>query len=181
MGGNSSRAKREPKIIVAPVITDDPEKSHADRPIGSTHGGAMKLNPGRVQKIGRPARPATRWRCLLISDLHLAFSEGEGYFPKAGEDLMWSALPKIVAHERPLQIFVLGDLFHFKTGPVASGPEWTSWVDACVKRLLESVDGVSEVWFLGGNHGFFAFPLPHNCCTPSHSPARHPSPSQIAT
>ena len=176
MGGKTSKAskEKEPKIIVAPPIQKDqekdPEKQHAERPLGSARSGAMKLNSGRVQKIGRPASPATRWKCLLISDLHLAFSEGEGYFPKSAEELMWHSLPKIVASEQPQQLFVLGDFFHFKTGPTASSPEWTSWVDGCVKRLFDSLGEATEVWILGGNHGLKISPFPISPSRTTHRP-----------
>jgi len=102
----------------------------------------------------RPANSG-RWRCLLISDLHLAPTDGASYFPKAaGEAALNRGLQSVIERERPHQLFILGDVFHMPGRLTPMDGAYDMWCGGAMSKIVEvaASEGVNEIYAMGGNH-----------------------------
>lgn len=115
----------------------------------------MQLHGCNSLRIERP-KDTGEWRCLLVSDLHLAQRDGASYFPaRAGDDALSEGLRSVVQRENPRQLFLLGDVFHASGHAMvgAADSSFYAWTDSVFERILSALSGssVAEVYALGGN------------------------------
>lgn len=121
---------------------------------------AMTLRPGKIGVLPRSSKP---WKALLISDMHLAQVDGDSYFPHDAEVRMFEALPRVVAGEKPDQVFMLGDIFH------GTDQLTDEWIDESISRFVSAIGPGIPIFLLGGNHDRRVFDRRGNAWQQAHS------------